>query len=231
MGGRGWLLEWNIEGVVGKVTPSFKDSQPFLSKIVAFLVISVTWSFHDRSFAIVRPSSFVPVTNSTSFPSMMMGIKTLCSLAKEILSSLHLSAFSWTLFSCDHSITLLAIACTCSFLLFVLFFANKAASTKVKANRRKPRTLVDRVSVKINLQKKIRCRKKIKYSLPWFVYFRAKANESQSLKPGFHIVVSVVSVVSVERKKFIAQIEFILSRTTSCICRFFCIEHLYGRFP
>ena len=44
-------------------------------------------------------------------------------------------------------------------------------------------------------------------------------------KPGFHIVVSVM------RKKFIGQIEFILSRTTSCICRFFCIEHLYGRFP
>ena len=32
------------------------------------------------------------------------------------------------------------------------------------------------------------------------------------LKPGFHIVVSVVSV---DRKKFIGQIEFILSRTTS----------------
>ena len=46
------------------------------------------------------------------------------------------------------------------------------------------------------------------------------------LKPGFHIVVSVVSV---ERKKFIGQIEFILSRTTSFICRFFCIEHLYGK--
>ena len=51
------------------------------------------------------------------------------------------------------------------------------------------------------------------------------------LKPGFHIVVSVVSVVSVVRKKFIGQIEFILSRRTSCICHFFCIEHLYGRFP
>ena len=50
-------------------------------------------------------------------------------------------------------------------------------------------------------------------------------------KPGFHIVVSVVTVVSVVRKKFIGQIEFIVSRTTSCICRFFCIEHLYGRFP
>ena len=49
-----------------------------------------------------------------------------------------------------------------------------------------------------------------------------------NLKPGFHIVVSVVSVV---RKKFIGQIEFILSRTTSYICHFFCIEHLYGRFP
>ena len=49
-----------------------------------------------------------------------------------------------------------------------------------------------------------------------------------SIKPGLHIVVSVVSVV---RKKFIGQIEWILSRTTSCICRFFCIEHLYGRFP
>ena len=38
--------------------------------------------------------------------------------------------------------------------LFLFFFANKAAPTKVKANRRKPRTLVYRVSVKINLQKK-----------------------------------------------------------------------------
>ena len=38
-------------------------------------------------------------------------------------------------------------------------------------------------------------------------------------------------VVSVVRKKIIGQIEFILSRTTSCICPFFCIEHLYGRFP
>ena len=66
--------------------------------------------------------------------------------------------------------------------LFVLFFVNKAKPTKVKANRRKPRTLVYRVSVKINLQKKMRCRKKIKYSLPWFVYLRAKANEPQSLK-------------------------------------------------
>ena len=43
-------------------------------------------------------------------------------------------------------------------------------------------------------------------------------------KPGFHIVVSVVSVVSCVRKEFIGPIEFILSRTTSCIYHFFCIE-------
>ena len=57
--------------------------------------------------------------------------------------------------------------------LFVLFFANKTAPTKVKANRRKPATLVYRVSVKINLQKKLNI------SPPWFVYFMAKANGPQ----------------------------------------------------
>ena len=43
----------------------------------------------------------------------------------------------------------------CLFVVVVVFFlANKDAPTKVKANRRKPRTLVYRVSVKINPQKK-----------------------------------------------------------------------------
>ena len=35
IGGRGWLVECDIEGVVGKVILVFKYSQPFLSKIVA----------------------------------------------------------------------------------------------------------------------------------------------------------------------------------------------------
>ena len=70
----------------------------------------ITWSFHVRSFAIVRPSSFVLVTNSTSFPSMMMGSKTLCSLAKEILSSLHLLTFSWTLFETTQLLCQLLLA-------------------------------------------------------------------------------------------------------------------------
>ena len=41
--------------------------------------------------------------------------------------------------------------------LFVVFFLRilKAAPTEVKANRRKPRTLVYRVSVKVNLPKKL----------------------------------------------------------------------------
>ena len=92
--------------LVSKLQLSLTESGNSL--LLAFLVISATWSFYVRSLAIVRPSSFVLVTNSTSFPSMMTGSNTLCSLAKEILSSLHFSAFSWTLFSRDHSITLLA---------------------------------------------------------------------------------------------------------------------------
>ena len=40
----------------------------------------------------------------------------------------------------------------CLFVVVVVFLANKDAPTKVKANRRKPRTLVYRVSVKINPQ-------------------------------------------------------------------------------
>ena len=55
----------------------------------------------------------------------------------------------------------------CLFLFF--FVANKAAPTKVKANRRKPRTLVYRVSVKINLQKKLGVVKKL--NIPFLVLF------------------------------------------------------------
>ena len=44
------------------------------------------------------------------------------------------------------------------------------------------------------------------------------------LKPGFHIDVSVA------RKKFIGQIEFILSRTTSCSCGFFVLSICTGGF-
>ena len=65
----------------------------------------------------------------------------------------------------------------------------------------------------------------------WFIALPAVVVIGRSkyfgIKPGFHIVVSVVSVV---RKKFIAQREFILSRTTSCICRFFVLSICTGGF-
>ena len=66
----------------------------------------------------------------------------------------------------------------------------------------------------------------VKYANLWG--FCCRRRRGCLVKPGFHIVVSVVSVV---QKKFIGQIEFILSRTTRCICHFYCIEQLYGRFP
>ena len=43
-------------------------------------------------------------------------------------------------------------------------------------------------------------------------------------------LVSISLYLSYE-KKLIGQIEFILSRTTRCICHFCFIKHLYGRFP
>ena len=42
-----------------------------LSNFALYVIISVTWSFHVRSFAVVRPCSFVLVTNSISFPCTM----------------------------------------------------------------------------------------------------------------------------------------------------------------
>ena len=42
---------------------------------------------------------------------------------------------------------------------------------------------------------------------PVYSYKFSRLSVSMQLKPGFHIVVSVVSVVSVVRKKFIGQIK------------------------
>ena len=57
---------------------------------------------------------------------------------------------------------------------------------------------------KAKKKKKEKKRKKLPEKLNDFVVF---AFISSSVKPGFHIVVSVVSVVSVVRKKFIGQIK------------------------
>ena len=57
----------------------------------------------------VRPSSLTLWTTSNSLPLTTIGSKTAGCLAKEILSSLHLPEFKWTLFSRDHWITWSAI--------------------------------------------------------------------------------------------------------------------------
>ena len=62
----------------------------------------------------------------------------------------------------------------------------------------------------------------------WMICLSLKPKPSLSLV-SISLYLSYLSCLV--RKKFIGQIEFILSRTKSCICHFFCIEHLYGRFP
>ena len=56
-----------------------------------------------------------------------------------------------------------------------------------------------------------------------YLSYEKNSQDRYNFKPGFHIVLTVVPVVSVVQKKFIGQIEFILSRTTRCICHFYCI--------
>ena len=68
-------------------------------------------SFHNKSLEMVTPNNFALVTTSRSFPLSLIGSNTCFFLANEILSSLYLSGFKWTLLFCDHSATLL-ICCT-----------------------------------------------------------------------------------------------------------------------
>ena len=58
----------------------------------------------------VKPSSLAPVTFSSSLPYATIDANWGSSFAKDILSSLHLSLLSLTLFCVDHSATLFVIS-------------------------------------------------------------------------------------------------------------------------
>ena len=72
--------------------------------------MSLTCSFHCILQERVIPSMFAFVTMHSSFPSTIIGSKICLVVLKSITSSLHLSAFSWSLFSRDQSSTT-ATAC------------------------------------------------------------------------------------------------------------------------
>ena len=76
------------------------------------------------------------------------------------------------------------------FFFFFFLCVNEAAPTKAKANKSKPRKLVYRVSVKINLQKKISCRKKIKY-FPSFVCLLQSERERAAVLKAFITVAMI----------------------------------------
>ena len=76
----------------------------------AFLITSLICSFHVRLLDMVRPSSFALVTLSSSLPSTTIGANWGSFFTKDILSSLHFSLLSLTLFCIDHSTTLSAIS-------------------------------------------------------------------------------------------------------------------------
>ena len=80
------------------------------SRFEAFLITSLTCSFHVRFLDMVRPSSFALVTLSSPLPSTPIGANWGSFFTKDILSSLHFSLLSLTLFYIDHSATLSAIS-------------------------------------------------------------------------------------------------------------------------
>ena len=75
----------------------------------AFLRISLIWVFQVKSLEIFRPNNFTLSTTSNASPLMRMGSNSGWDFVKDIGISLHLSVFSWTLFSSDHRTTLSAV--------------------------------------------------------------------------------------------------------------------------
>ena len=57
------------------------------------------------SLEILRPNNFTLPTTSEASPLMRMGSNSCWDFEKDIRISLHLSVFSWTLFSGDHRTT------------------------------------------------------------------------------------------------------------------------------
>ena len=72
----------------------------------AFLITSLICSFHVRLLDMVRPGSFALVTLSSSLPSTTIGANWGSSFTNYVLSSLHFSLLSLTLFCIDRSATL-----------------------------------------------------------------------------------------------------------------------------
>ena len=71
-------------------------------RLLAFLIISPIWTFHWRSFERFRPKIFTCFTTLSRLPFTVKGSKPCLECLKSMMSSLHFSAFSWSLFSVDH---------------------------------------------------------------------------------------------------------------------------------
>lgn len=81
------------------------------NRFEAFLTISVMCSVHDKLLVTVTPSSFAPWTTSNYCTFTKMGWNSSRFFPNEILSSLYLSLFSFTLLSEDHWATRSANCC------------------------------------------------------------------------------------------------------------------------
>ena len=92
-------------------TPSRLRRTRKYKRLFAFLIVSITWSFHEKLFGIVRPNTFALETTRIHIPSIVIGSKTCLSLLKSTMSSLHFRGWSCMRFSRDHTSTDVTAAC------------------------------------------------------------------------------------------------------------------------
>ena len=74
-----------------------------------FFITSFICSFYHKPLEVVTPNNFALVTTSRSFSPTLTDSNACFFLENEILSSLNMSGFNWTLLFCDHSATSSAI--------------------------------------------------------------------------------------------------------------------------
>ena len=79
--------------------------------LLAFWITSKTWQFHWSVLVMATPGNLTLSTRSSSWEFTVTTSKWCLTFLKSITSSLHLSAFSWSLLIVDHCSTALTATC------------------------------------------------------------------------------------------------------------------------
>ena len=79
--------------------------------LLTFWITYMTWQFHWSVLVMVTPNNLTLSMRSSSWEFTVTASKWCLTFFKSITSSLHLSAFSWSLLTIDHCSTALTASC------------------------------------------------------------------------------------------------------------------------